>query len=336
MKYNLMDRYVYDVTRRLPEASREEVAKELRANINDMLPPDPKEDDVVKVLKELGHPRNLANEYRGTKRYLIAPEWMDDYLRVLKVVLIVFCTIALVFGLIETLESPEETEPFMVVLEVFGKTISSVIDSAFRAFGIVTLVFAAINLCKNKGKTTDGWNPKEELPQIPESHVVKIRRSGTIAELIIASVFGVIWIWFLYHHTQYLGWWEDGEMLATLFTDSLVMVMIPLYVISLLLGLATGIVKLVYGQWNALVAGVHTVEQVFSIVVMFTFIQQPEIFTTAFSQLAADQIGIPPAEFVSNLVDGLSGFFIFLSVMIAIDLISTWVKAIRGKKAPTK
>lgn len=35
---NLIERYVYDVTRRLPEKDRDEVSSELKSNIYDMLP----------------------------------------------------------------------------------------------------------------------------------------------------------------------------------------------------------------------------------------------------------------------------------------------------------
>ena len=86
----MIKRYVYDVTRRLPENQREEVGKELQANINDMLPNDPTEEDIKKVLVELGEPRILASSYRQKPRYLISPEWMDDYFQTLKIVMIVF------------------------------------------------------------------------------------------------------------------------------------------------------------------------------------------------------------------------------------------------------
>ena len=334
MKQDLRERYVYDVTRRLPESMREEVAKELRANMDDMSPESPSEDDLVRVMKTLGHPRNLANEYRGTKRYLIAPEWMDDYLRVLKVVLIVFCTISLVFGLIENLQSPEAESAFLVVLEVFGKTLSGVIDSAFRAFGIVTLIFAAINLAGQKCKDQEKWDPKHDLPQIPEAHVIKINRAGAVAELIVGSIFGVIWIWLLYHHSQYLGWWESGVMLDSLFSDTFVQTIMPLYLVSFVLGLTVSAAKLGFGEWNPIIAALHTLEQVFSIVVMFTFVGQPEIFTPGILQRGAELFEMTSTELAQTIVKGLSGFFIFLSLMIGIDLVTTWVKAIRGKKTP--
>ena len=62
---DLIDRYIYEVKRYLPESIREDVGLELRTNIEDMLPKNYTKDDVYKVLTELGSPSKLANEYNS-------------------------------------------------------------------------------------------------------------------------------------------------------------------------------------------------------------------------------------------------------------------------------
>ena len=59
---NMIERYVHDVARRLPEKDREDVKKELRANIYDMLPDGASDDAIKKVLYELGSPASLAEK----------------------------------------------------------------------------------------------------------------------------------------------------------------------------------------------------------------------------------------------------------------------------------
>ena len=81
MENNWIERYVYDVARRLPEKDREEVKKELRANIYDMLPENAGNEQVKKVLYELGSPASLAEKYRQKPRYLISPAYYDEYVR---------------------------------------------------------------------------------------------------------------------------------------------------------------------------------------------------------------------------------------------------------------
>ena len=83
----IIDRYVYAVVKRLPESTRQDVERELRANIQDMLPDDHSEADVRAVLAKLGNPYRLAEEYRETKRYLIGPSVYDSYITVLRLVI---------------------------------------------------------------------------------------------------------------------------------------------------------------------------------------------------------------------------------------------------------
>ena len=87
---NMIERYVYDVIRRLPEDNREEVKKELYLNIDDMLGSNRSEEHIEQILLELGEPRLLALKYQTKERYLISPAYYDDYIRVLKVVIIIF------------------------------------------------------------------------------------------------------------------------------------------------------------------------------------------------------------------------------------------------------
>ncbi len=83
---NMIERYLYDVAKRLPEDIREDVKNELRSNIEDMLSDDPGEEEIEKVLLEMGSPAKLAVKYQPNPRYLISPELFDDYFTGLKIV----------------------------------------------------------------------------------------------------------------------------------------------------------------------------------------------------------------------------------------------------------
>ena len=89
---DLINRYVYAVIRSLPEKQRADIEKELRTLIDDMIEeydePVSYEKKVEKVLLELGDPEKLADNYRGSKRYLIGPQFYEKYMLILKIVLI--------------------------------------------------------------------------------------------------------------------------------------------------------------------------------------------------------------------------------------------------------
>jgi hypothetical protein len=77
---NLIDAYVYEVTRRLPLKSREDIALELRSIIDDMLPDNPTEEEIKDALSKLGDPAVLASRYLERPMYLIGPKVYDIYL----------------------------------------------------------------------------------------------------------------------------------------------------------------------------------------------------------------------------------------------------------------
>jgi hypothetical protein len=88
----LTDRYIAATLRSVPEKSRGDLERELRASIGDAIDarvakgekPDAAE---VAVLTELGDPAQLAAAYAGPQRYLIGPRFFHGYIRTLAIVL---------------------------------------------------------------------------------------------------------------------------------------------------------------------------------------------------------------------------------------------------------
>src|SRR5690242_9783889 len=113
MENELVKRYIYAVTRKLPEAQRADIAKELGGLIEDMLEDHTQgrpatEKDVEAVLLKLGSPDELANKYRGGKGYLIGPEIYSTYIMVLKIVLGAVGIAMFVVFLIQTVMTPAQ------------------------------------------------------------------------------------------------------------------------------------------------------------------------------------------------------------------------------------
>ena len=95
-----IQRYIYDVTKRLDEKQREDISKELEANIYDMLGENQSDENIKQVLTELGSPAKMAMNYKEPM-YLISPELFDDYKHVLVIVVSVFVGIAFALGIID-------------------------------------------------------------------------------------------------------------------------------------------------------------------------------------------------------------------------------------------
>ncbi len=133
MKTTLTDRYVYAVTRRLPQEQREDVGRELRASIEDMVDGHGAEVSAVAAeraaLTDLGDPARLAADYANGPHALIGPALYFDYLRLLKLLLTVIPLVAGAFALAADL------------IEGAGSVVGVVLSAGFAAG------FAAIQVC---------------------------------------------------------------------------------------------------------------------------------------------------------------------------------------------
>lgn len=139
----LIERYIYAVTNKLPSRQRADIEQELRGLIEDMLEEqlqgrEATTEDVQRVLSELGDPREMANRYRDTKQYLIGPELFSSYLSVLKIVII---AVSIAFAVIFCVEAFLEPRP---IAELFFDHLFGLIVGYFQAFTWVTIVFALI------------------------------------------------------------------------------------------------------------------------------------------------------------------------------------------------
>ncbi|AIM17007.1 hypothetical protein G4Z05_03515 [Bacillus thermocopriae] len=93
---NLIDIYIQEVTRRLPEKSRADIALELKSTIEDMLPDDYNEEDIKEALSKLGNPAALAAGYRDQPMHLIGPRYFDVYISLLKMILPIAAAVSLI------------------------------------------------------------------------------------------------------------------------------------------------------------------------------------------------------------------------------------------------
>lgn len=248
----MINRYIYAVTQKLPQTQREDIAKELRGLIDDMLEErvqDGKimDKDVEEVLMELGNPKHLAQKYRGTKKFLIGPEFFDVYILVLKIVLI---STAVSLGgvfFIQIIIDP------VLILGHFIDLIVSIVTVIPMAVGWTTFGFAM-------AENFNGIDPKDlqmdkewkvsELAPIPDKKR-QIKRGETITGIIFYVLFIVIFAF----SSEYFGVWvfHDGEFSSVVpflgeeTTDSYLFLLI---ILIFGFGIIKECLKLIFGKWT--------------------------------------------------------------------------------------
>lgn len=329
----LIDRYVYAVTKRLPQAQREDIEKELRGLIDDILMDrtngaPPSKEDAEAVLKELGRPSALAAKYRGEEQHLIGPEYFDIYMMVMKVITIVAASataFAMIIGFIVT--------PPINVFEAFGKFLSGIISAAINAFAIVTIIFAVIErYAKHETLKGEDWKPSD-LPPVPAAKAV-IHKSEPIVGLVFA-VLGII----IFNAAPWL--FGAGEITGnTFFPVSFIPVfnldvlyrMLPLINIMFCVGILKEVARLVIGRYDFRLAIAVAIFNVISLVLTVYIFAPPAIWNQGFMSSLSTAYGwewtatSEAARVWSIIQKAIVGLSIF---GIVVDTITTAVRASR-------
>lgn len=289
MKNEMIERYVYDVVRRLPEKQREDLKKELITLIEDMLEErmdngKSEKENVEAVLRELGSPAVLADKYRGEKQCLIGGEYYNTYIQVLKIVLtcvaagmviaagVSFCVHSIVPGM--------EVNGLVNVIEEGIIGIASIPGACIQAFGILTLIFVILE--RNQVKLQDKGDWKlEELPTVPEKKAMLSR-----VDSIIGIVFTVLVSIMFIYVPQLMGAWltnADGYVVAIpVFNLTIWDQVLPLFLISMAAGLADELTKLIVGRYNLTVMWVNIATSSIVIALSLYIFSNPEIWNQGF------------------------------------------------------
>ena len=245
----LMERYIYQVTRRLAKDQREETARELEELITDMA----EQKGMEKALKELGDPAVFAGKYREEPRWVIGPEYYEDYLWLLKVVLGAVAVSVAVSGVVQGLLQEDG-------IQILTDTVSSAVMGAVSAVGAVTILFMILEkrrirvdfrkefeeTVKGSMKRTD-WIPKL-LPPVPDSKAV-IKRSDYAVNLVFEALLAGLMIFAPWLFGAYV--FEEGTFVRTIPILNLEQwnLILPVLLISLAASFADDVVRLVCGRY---------------------------------------------------------------------------------------
>ena len=267
-----MDRYIYQVIRRLPKTQRDEVRMELEELISDMYAD---KGSMDALLTELGDPAEFAKQYQNGQKYLIGPEYFETYLWFVKVVLICVAVPILAISLINAIgEMPAITSQNaapVIIRAIVDGLITGITDallSCISAFGAVTLTFAIMerkkiqfemkkaekwseeSLSAESKTSTSRWTPKF-LERVPDKKAM-ISRGDSIVGIVFIVIFSVLLIFAPHFFAAVV---TDGETVTTVpvFNLDQWRIILPVFVLSLLIGLVDEILRLVVGIYCKLV-----------------------------------------------------------------------------------
>lgn len=268
----MIDRYVYDVTRRLSEAQRADIEKELRTLIDDMLGGKEDVKDVTLVLIELGRPSELAAKYRGTKRYLIGPDIYSTYEMIMKIVLAAVTFGMIVSQIIISITTPPESA-FLAVVKAFGMVVMALV----QAFAIVTLIFAILERFGKGDSWNEDWHPRD-LPEVPMGSAV-IKRGEIIVSLVFSAIFLIIittmpWLFGV-------GFGLPAPWIPVFNLEALAS-MIGLVILMVAAGIIKEVLMLVIGRYNIRLAISVLALNLISLALVITVFGSPAVWNADF------------------------------------------------------
>ena len=272
-----IDRYLYQIEKRLPRKNRTDLIEEIRANLYDELEATyvskkPTQEEILAFLKAKGKPETIAIGYRGTEQALISGSLYPIYLLVVKIALfasLLGITVATMVAVGFDTQTP---------LSALGHFAGGIIQAAIGAVGSVTIIFALIQRFMDPDElklAQEEWNPKD-LPAVPEKKNA-LKRS----EPIVAIVFLVLLI---------IGFNFFPDLLAMRYSTASDRVVIPLLNQDALMGylpwlnlvwgsaLVFQVVLLIKGHWTTILRLMKIAFDWIGLGVFLWIISNPKLF----------------------------------------------------------
>jgi len=277
---SLIDRYVAEVGRHLPEKDRADIEAEIRSMLEDTLeersersrqngtPVDEK--IIIETLEELGDPRLLASRYAPAKRYLIGPGWYDVYIKTLqRVLFIVLPIFAAVTFMLTLAEDPLD------FIDAVGEAVGSAFDVGLQIWFWMTLVFVFME--RSDAIPNESLNPDTrawtvaQLPELPR------KRQISIAETVMniaTELFLMFWI--------ALPVIRGGSDSVPFLHPDLWNFWLPLFFVIMGLTLVHEVFQLKIGNWTPALTITNVILSLISIIYIAALVLTQDVINPAF------------------------------------------------------
>ncbi len=340
MKY--VERYIYAVTRYLPEKDREEVGRELRSNIEDMLMEDYSEENIKRVLEEMGSPYELSNRYLDQEKYLIGPRVYHTYMDTLKILLIVAVVVgAITFtvDLLVNINSLESINSLSAIIEMTVRIIASGIGIMFNVvvgfFFWVTLGFIIAektNALDEMKSSKDKAFLVEDLKEIPKSTGKKISK----VEMAFSLILTIAFLGILLFRLDLIAVFIAGEGSYPIFNESTIKSYLILILIVGALSISLTLYKLVMGRWNRKLAIASTVYALISLAATIIILLDPNLLDQSFLNFMSSNFKTWGFDLSTNLGKLKLGFIVVASIITVIEIGSALYQGFRRERTVEK
>ncbi len=323
---DLMERYIYAVTKRMSSKQKTDVAKELRTLIGDMLEErckefGPTETDMKVILTELGTPNELYEKYEGGgERCLIGAPYYEPYLLVLKIVMICVAFGMTVASLVQLMTAAEPVAWYVSAMQ----WVSMVIGGLGSAFAYVTLLFVYFYKKNIQINETFDLN---NLPPVPEKKEL-IPRWEPISMIVFLVIFVCIFLWSPQIFSVIFN--ESGESVP-IFDTAVIWEMRYFLLLFAGFGVVREIVSLLEGRYTKRLLIVTAVADVCSGIIAFLWLANGKIVNPELAKRAAELFS-GGDTFVARVFGNFQYFFLGIIIFaLLLDGLNTAFRYMRER-----
>jgi hypothetical protein len=340
-KMELIDAYVTEVGRHLPEKQRADIEREIRSMIEDTLEDESRsqgrpadEDMLVDVLKRLGSPERLAASY-APPRYLVGPALYPSYLLSLRLVLgIVLAIGAIGVAISATLGAGfgANANAPLEALRALGQGAMGLLSAGIQVVGMVTIIFALIQ------RSAPGLKPAaipfefdpRKLKVAPEPEVAPFKPAGLVVDIVMSLIALALFNFFpqvvgvySYNGSQ----WNFAPVLTAAF-----FAYVPLMSVLWSLEVALKGSVLAAGRWTEATRWLRIGLKVLTIGLIYLLLTGPDIVSVPVEAIMNPGSAAFPGQFSYWINVGVRLSLGIALVVSIIEVIVTTVKQLLGKK----
>ncbi len=227
----LIGRYVYHVGRHLPAERREDVARELTSLVADRVddeirPGESRDAVVVRVLREMGPPAEVASRYGYERRLLIGPRSLPAFSKLILVVPIAAVALSL-------FSVPYGSGDGLTLKSVV-MWLNGCVHATLLNLGALVLVFVCLEwFSRMSTKPEPAFDPEKLSPPPPQVADGKVRPGALVFQIYLAFAFLVL---FNFYPNIFGGWTSPTGTVFWAVPLSAVGVHVPMWLLNVWLG----------------------------------------------------------------------------------------------------
>lgn len=325
----MIQAYINEIVRHLPFKQRKEVAMELNSNIYEALGDNPSDETILRFLKEMGEPIDIAQQYMETQ-YLIGPKYFGKYQELLFLVAKIALPVIFILSIFSSLLSPtfqnigktmitafaSAEVPLIIssmtlfiirLFYILATSLTSLITGAITLFAIITLIFAILERRESKIDILpfDFDTLKKQEKETPKMSVFI---GG------IFTIFGALILSTLIFMPALIGIYDLSGRVTPFFNIMILKGLFPLITLSIMVTLINGVVKMIYREENRIVISADIISSVILLVLIVTLMNTPNLVNPEFIHIMENKFifDFQASRFFDFLLNNFKLIFMFI------------------------